>query len=197
MKLNKHFLFLLLSIALMSCQKRDIAEFVPEYKFLKEFSKKIKPKTELILRGYGVNNDVENEHVFINDLVNFSLTYALSKTRNDEISLELARFLLVSVTENLLKTIDSDPTIASRVEILPFPSDRIKITIYFKDENYIELGQGISYIYFAYGKIKYERYEISEYTGRYPAIGKHFLVHEETYAEALETVKKQGGPLQL
>lgn len=181
----------------MSCQKRDIAEFVPEYKFLKEFSKKIKPKTELILRGYGVNNNVENGHVFINDLANFSLTYSLSKTRNDEISLELARSLLVSVTENLLKTIDSDPKIASRVEVLPFVSDRVKISMYFEDENRIELGQGISYIYFAHGKIKYERYEISEYTGRFPATGKRFPVHEETYAEALDIVKKQNSLIQF
>ena len=40
-------------------------------------------------------------------------------------------------------------------------------------------------------KIEYERYEIREY--RPPtAIGKHFMVHEESYGEALEIVKKQG-----
>lgn len=197
MKPGKRFLLFLVLLAAVSCQKRDVAEFVPEYKFLKEFSKKIKPKTNLILRSYGVNNDLSKDYQPTNDLADFSLTYSVSKNRNDAISLELARRLLVSVTENLLKEIDTDPKIVPRLEVFPFVSDRIKISMYFEDEHRIELGQGISYIYFAHGKVKYERYEIYEYTGQFPARGERFTVHEETYAEALEIVKKQGGLIQF
>jgi hypothetical protein len=56
---------------------------------------------------------------------------------------------------------------------------------------------GIATVSFIKGKIEYERYEISEYTGRYPAKGKHFLVHEESYEEALQLVQQQGGMLSL
>jgi len=54
------------------------------------------------------------------------------------------------------------------------------------------LGNGVSEVFFSEGKIKYRRYEIEKYTKKYSAEGKHFILHEKTYAEALEIIKKQG-----
>jgi hypothetical protein len=54
------------------------------------------------------------------------------------------------------------------------------------------LGQGVAIVYFAKGKIKYEGYEIEGYRRPGCAYGQHYTVHEESYEEALDIVKKQG-----
>jgi hypothetical protein len=197
MKFYKILLALLFFTIATSCQKPSISDIVPEYKFLVEFSKKIKPRTELILRAYGINNSVSKNYEFSNDLATFELTYCLLKRKNDEIPLETARRLLVSVVEAFLIEVGSNSSIRTQLEVFPFVSDRVNVNICFRDQNYIELGQGIASVYLYKGKIRYERYDISEYTGQYPAKGKHFKIHEETYEEALKIVKEQGGPLKL
>ncbi len=182
-----------------SCQKKaqHLWEIVPEYKLLVEFSKKIKPETDLVLTGYGINNHLPKGYEFVNGVANFKVTYSLYKTKNDEISLDQARILLVSVGEALLNEINTNSEIRSELDVYPLTSDFIRIAIHFKDELKIDLGQGVSEVYFSKGKIKYERYEIRDYPNRYPATGKHYIIHEETYAEALEIVKKQGSLIPL
>jgi len=128
----------------------------------------------------------------MNGIGNFSASFALAKTRADEISLEQARNLLVFVAENLLKEINSNPEVIPNLDIYPFVSDLLDITIHFTDENQIDLGQGVAIVYFWKGKIEYEGYKIDEYRSRYPSRGEHFAIHEETYAEALEIIKNQG-----
>jgi hypothetical protein len=187
-------IFLVLSV---SCSKRDLSDIYPEYKLIKTFSKKIKTKTNLVLSCYGVNNNLPKEYQLKNGLANFSVSYALVKTQKDTISLEEARSLLVSIAESFLQEINSSSEVRSLLDVYPFSSDLVSVYIYFRDENSIGLGNGISTIYFSRGKIEYKRYEISEYRSRYPAIGKHFTVHEESYAEALDIVKKQGTMMDL
>jgi hypothetical protein len=180
-----------------ACQKPCISDIFPEYKFLEEFSEKITPKTELNLWSYGINNNLPRGYVLSNDLANFTLSYDLTKSKDDEISLVFARKLLVSVVEAFLTEVDSTPNIRSQLEIVPLNSDRVSVSIYFIDKNGIELGQGISSIYFSKGKLKYEQYEILEYRDRHSTKGKHLKVHEETYEEALKIVREQDGPLKL
>lgn len=175
----------------------DICEMVPEYKLLVEFSKKIKPGTDLVLTGYGINNHLPKDYEFVNGVANFKVTYSLYKTKNDEISLDQARILLVSVGEALLNEINNNLKIRPGLDVYPLTSDFIRIAIHFEDELKIDLGQGVSEVYFSNGKLKYERYEIRDYPNRYPATGKHYIIHEETYAEALEIVKKQGSLIPL
>ncbi|PIR34256.1 MAG: hypothetical protein COV37_13595, partial [Bdellovibrio sp. CG11_big_fil_rev_8_21_14_0_20_39_38] len=78
-----------------------------------------------------------------------------------------------------------------------FTNNLLDLTLHFKDENRIDLGQGIAIIYYSKGKIKYKGYRIHEYTGRYPARGEHFTIHEETYEQALEMIKKQDPSMTL
>jgi hypothetical protein len=111
--------------------------------------------------------------------------------------LEEARSLIVSVAEGLLQEINGNLEVRSMLKFYPFNVDLINIVIHFKDENKIDLGAGISMAYLSNGKIKYERYEIHEYRSQYPAIGEHFVVHTESYTEALDIVKSQGSLIDL
>lgn len=163
----------------------------PPYGLIVSFSETIKPETGLRLSGYGINNGLPKGHQHINGIGSFCASYTLAKTRTDIISLQEARNLLVFVAEGLLKEINSNQEVRPELDVYPFVSDLIDITIRFKDENQIDLGQGVAVVYFWKGEIEYEGYRIDEYTGRYPASGKHFTIHKETYAEALEIVKKQ------
>jgi hypothetical protein len=92
---------------------------------------------------------------------------------------------------NHIGCFDASYTIRSDLDVYPFTADRLHMSLCIVDENKVELGQGIAKVYFSRGKIEYERYDISEYTGRCPAKGKYFTVHEESYEEALKIVKEQ------
>ncbi len=178
---------------MVSCVRKQEVQHIPEYAFLQEFSEQIKPQTGLILRGYGVNNSLPEGYNFTNHIARMGVSYSLSGTRNDQVSLDEARRMVVFVVENLLQAINSNQTIGPRLEVWPFVNDRLRVNMYFEDENRIHLGQGIALIYFSRGTIKYKRYDITKYTGKFPAEGKHVLVLEEPYADALEIVKQQGG----
>ena len=175
------------------CRKqKNISESLPEYRLLTSFSKKISPHTGLIISSYGINNNLPKEYQFKNGVANFTVTYSLHKQKQDEISIEYARNLLISLTHNLLEEINSNSEIRSHLDAYPLSADLLRITIRFKDENKIDLGQGIATVYLSNGKIEYEGYEIHEYTGTYPASGKHFTIHKETYEQALDIVQKNG-----
>jgi hypothetical protein len=193
MKFINIFVALFIVLLLPSCNKNDkrASEMYPPYKLITTFSQKIKPETDLVLYSYGVNNYLPKDYQFKNGVACFGASYALYKNKQDEVSIEYARTLVVYLTEGLLKEINTDPKLRPDLDIYPFTSDLIRIAIYFKDENKIDLGQGVASVYFSKGKIEYERYDIREYTGRYPAYGKHFTIHEESYAEALDIVKEQ------
>ncbi len=60
-----------------------------------------------------------------------------------------------------------------------------------KDENKIDLGDGIANCSLWDGKIKYETFKIHEYSPTYPVNGEHAVIHKETYDDALKIVKKQ------
>lgn len=192
-----NFFILIIYVFSVSCCKKSISEILPEYRLIKKFSRIIQPRTNLALYSYSVNNCLPNNHEFKNKIENFSAGYFLCKTKNDIISLEEARSLIISVAEGLLKEINSDSEVRSILSVYPFNADLVSIAIHFKDENKIDLGQGISMAYLSKGKIKYERYEIHEYRSKYPSIGKHFIVHNESYAEALDIVKSQNSLIDL
>ena len=183
-------------VILSSCCKKDRQvmpeDVLPEYKLIDTFSKKIKTETNLILRAYGINMDLPKGYFHKNGTANFYVSYRLCKAKQDEISLEQARNLTVFLTEKLLQEINSTLEVRPSLDTYPFVSDLIKVVLYFEDEKQIDLGQGVAVVYFLKGKIKYEGYKIYEYRETYPARGKHFVIHEETYAEALDIVKKQG-----
>jgi len=191
MKLSK-FVVLIFFVLCISCGKKDASEILAEYRLINNFSKKLKIKTGLVLYCYGINNYLPKDYQFKNGVASFDADYALFKTQKDSISLEEARCLLVSVAEGLLQEINASAEVQPHLDVYPFTSDLIRVCIYFQDENCIDLGTGISTVFFSNGKIKYERYEIYEYRSKYPAIGRDFLVHEEAYSEALDIVKKQG-----
>ena len=190
--INAAFVFLFL----VSCSKKpnfdDYPQMYPPYRLIKLFSKKLEEKKNLLLTSYGINNNLPKGYEYKNGIGNFVATYSLFKKKSDKVSLDEAREVLVYVAENLLKEINSDPMVIPDLDVYPFTSDLIHVVIRFKDENHIELGQGISRVFFSDGKIEYEGYNISEYRNRLPAVGKHYTTHEESYEDALEIVKKQG-----
>jgi len=192
MRFIKPVLTLLATLSLVSCQKKSISDCVPEYKVIVDFSKKIKKDSGLRLSSYGVNNFLPDDYEIINGIANFNATYFLSTKKEDLFTLHRARALLVSVTESFRNEINANEGIRSELDEFPISSNRINVGIYFKDANQIDLGQGICQAHLSHGKIRYERYDIQEYTGKFPAIGTHYTVHEESYEEALEKVKKQG-----
>jgi hypothetical protein len=173
-----------------SCNRnpRDISDIRPEYKLINLFSQKLQKETGLVLCGYGINIDSKPEKIE-NGVSDFSVNYKIFKNRQDVISLEDARILISFVTESLLNEINSSNMVRPNLDVFPFTSDNLSVCIYFKDENQIELGKGISCVCLYKGKIRYERYEIEEYRSVYPSIGKHYVIYEETYQNALEIVK--------
>lgn len=193
MKFIRFVFFLVFLISSCTCKKdvKDPCQMYPPYKLINLFSQKIKPETDLVLRGYGINWCLPKGYQYKNGIGNFAASYSLQKTKNEEISLGYARNLIVFLTEKLLQEINSNPEVIPDLDVYPFISDLIRISIHFEDENRVDLGQGVAIVYFSKGKIEYEGYKIYEYAGRFPAVGKHFTIHEESYAEALDIVKKQ------
>lgn len=184
-------------LALFASCYRDVLS-MPEYKLIKRFSKRIEKSDGINLYSYGINalHPVPENHVE-GKISDFSVSYKIYKKRTDVVSLEEARCLIVSIAQSFLNEINSDSEIKNELDKHPLPSNRIRISIYFKDENRVELGnEGISYIILKEDKIKYERYEIREYTPPTP-VGRHFVVHEEGYDKALEIVKNEGCLRQL
>lgn len=184
------FLFVLL-VLLSGCRQktiRDLLEKNPSYNVIFTFSKENRSATGLTLRRYGINYDLPKGYQYKNEIANYTLSFLLTKNKEDEVSLDEARNLLVNVAENFLKTVNSDQQVIPKLEIYPLTTDQLDITINFEDENRIYLGQGVATIYFWHGKIRYEGYKIREYTGKYPADGKHYIILEESYADALERV---------
>ncbi len=178
-----------------SCSKKkevDLSQMYPPYRLIHLFSQKIKQDSGLILRSYGINNFLPENYEYINGIRDFSISYSLGKTKNDEISLDHARNLVVYLVENLLEEINSNNEVTPDLDVYPFISDLLTLSIYFEDESRIHLGQGVAMAHLYHGKIKYKGYYILKYRDRYPAEGRHYLIHEESYAEALEKVKKQG-----
>ncbi len=160
------------------------------YNFIKKVSEDIKKDTGLQLATYGVNCNVPKEYVMRNEIYNIRLTYWLHKNKQDELSLEEVRKLTLSVAEKLVKEFNSDPVISQKLEFHPFSFDNMTIYINIMDENKIALGQGVSTVYFSKGRVKYKGFEIIEYSNTYPARGRGYTIHEESYAEALDIVKK-------
>jgi len=183
-------------ISLSSCtNKKNVKNWCqtyPPYKLIIEFSQKINPETNLVLRSYGINWCLPKGYQK-KGIGNFSASYSLSKKKNENVLLDDARKLTLFVAENFLQEINSNGEITPELDVYPLTSEFLDLCLHFEDENRIDLGQGVAIVYFNNGKIKYEGYDIHKYTGSYPAEGKHFVMHEETYAEALEIVKKQGG----
>src|SRR3989344_5469971 len=152
----KYIKLIAIVFVVLSCGRNLITvEDVPEYKLLLDFSRNIKPETELVLCGYGFNNFLPKGYQFINGVANFSVDYYLYKNKDDAVSVDFARSLLVSVAGSLLKEINSNSTVRSNLDEYPFTSDRIVVSINFVDKDKIGLGQGVSDIYFSKGKIKY------------------------------------------
>lgn len=142
-----------------------------------------------ILSSYGFNKDEFRSA----DAAIFDVSYYLPCKRNDSISIEQARAYLVHIVDIFLKEINEKQELESYLKIYPYTSDLIDVSLYFEDENRIDLGQGIAVVHLTCGKIKYERYEIEQYRKEYPAIGKHFVQYTESYEEALELVGGKTG----
>lgn len=193
-------------------------ELCSEYKLITTFSKRIQQRTGLFLSGYGINNHHPKKYQFKNGVHDFLADYRMYKTQQDVISLENARRLVVSVAEGFLQEINSNLKVRPDLDTYPIISDLIAITICFKDENHKELGNGgISNIFFSEGEIIYDRHEIHDYAERYsfpegmhitddkgrgykvirPPANKNITVHKESYADALDIVKRENGLMQL
>ena len=184
-----NFLLCVSVVLVFSCEKKRVSILdVPKYKFIYDFSEKMKEKHRLILYCYGVNINSKPQKKDSN-VSDFSIDYVLYKSRYDTVTLEEARSLLVFVVENLLSEINSNYEIRDNLDFFPFTIDSIRLVIYFKDENKINLGGGIAKLRFSKGNIKYEKYDIEEYREVYPAIGKHSIIHQESYQDALDIVK--------
>lgn len=177
---------------LFSCKKNiiDITEMRPEYKLTKELSKKLNEETGLVLYSYGINIRSKPQNIK-NGVIDFYASYYIKKNRQDVVTIEEVRNLIIYVTESFLNEINSSMLVRDNLDNFPFTNEQIGVNINFCDENRIDLGNGVSGAYFSKGKIKYERYEIHEYRSQYPSIGKHYIIHEETYESALDIVKKK------
>ncbi len=179
-----------LILVLASCTKnRHVMSTA--YKLLSAFSQKVKSEKGLILDSYTYNWWLSKDYVIKNGIGDFDVSYTLVKTKNDKISIGHARDLIVFLAENLLQDINSSKEVRPKLDVYPFTNDLIGVMIYFKDENDINLGQGVAVAHLDHGRIKYEGYHIHEYKNSLMTRNKYHLIHEESYADALEIVKKR------
>ncbi|MDE3048022.1 MAG: hypothetical protein KGI83_06710 [Verrucomicrobiota bacterium] len=155
-----------------------------------QFAEKVKPTTHLVLRAYAINFFLPEDYIK-RGIGSFSASFSLQRNRDEKITLERARELTIFLCESLLNDINSTLEIQEELDFHPFPAEAIHIGLCFEDPNRVQLGQGVARVSLIEGRIEYEGYNITEYTGKYPAIGKHYTIHEESYAEALDIVKKQ------
>ena len=185
------FFFLVYCVFFVSCKKNTkVVSDVPAYKLIIDFSENIRNDKKLVLYRYGVNNNLPGSYEIINGLANFSVAYVLFKEKDGLVTLEQAREILVFIVERFLLEINSSEEIRSELDFFPFTNDLLNVSLYFKDKNKIDLGNGIAYVCFSNGNIKYEKYDIEEYREVYPAIGKHSIIHQESYQDALNIVKR-------
>jgi len=102
MKFTKNLLLFL--IVFSSCSSKKDADELSQmhlpYKLINLFSKKIKPKTDLVLISYGINLNVPKGYQYKNGVADFKAGFYLNKSKNDLISLGDARKLVVFLCEN-------------------------------------------------------------------------------------------------
>ncbi len=165
---------------------------IPGYKFIKEFSERIKSETNLRLSSYGINGKLPDNYKVKNGTADFKISYVLNKDKEDVISIDEARAQIICLVESFINELNSNLEIRPYLDFFPCTDDMVTISLYFEDQNRVDLGNGICYVYYSKGKIEYERYEIEKYTDCYTTLGKHFIVSKESYSTALETVKNQG-----
>ena len=189
MVVMKFISFLFCVFLFFSCDRRgrSVSDF-PPYKLIIDFSENLKKETGLVLCCYGINVGHKPHNVRYG-VANFDLSYNLFKDRKDMVTLEAARQVLVFSVEKFLNEINSNENIRSELDVFPFVSDSVNLCVYFMDENKIELGDGVACVSIFNGSVRYERYDIEEYREVYPAIGKHSIIHQESYQDALDIVK--------
>ena len=68
----------------------------------------------------------------------------------------------------------------------------MNIQLSFRDSNGIDLDQGVAVISLSGGKVKYQEYQIEEYRNQAPVLGRHVVIHEESYLKAFNIVKPHG-----
>jgi hypothetical protein len=181
------------------CDNSDYYQF-PPYGIIKRFSNRIQPKTGLVLTGLRANHGLTDEHKQKYGKANFYFGYKLIKNRDDTITENEARCLLVSVAESFLKEVNSDPSMKDYTDNFPINYNFTDIIIWFVDHEGIELGSGIANIMLHNGTIRYETYKIREYRRNGPmpsSIGEHSVILAEPYPEALDIVKNQNCLMKL
>lgn len=184
------FIRILCLIFLVSCNF-TLNKELPEFKLIKNFSAKVEKKLGLVLWSYGINSFLPPGCKPKNGIANFLIRYAMNLDENNLVSLERARCLIVSVSDDFIKEVNADIKVRKYLDEYPFAVNCVEMRINFVNHNNVALSNGgIEGITLSKGKIKYERYEIHGYNP-YP-LGKHFIVHEESYTDALEIVKQQG-----
>ena len=181
---------LLCLIFLCGCNESH-SEGYPRGNLIKRFSKRLNEETGAVLYRYASGPRQTEEEIERYGKESYILSYYFKKDQDDYVSLDEARCLLVSIVESFLKEVNADETVHEDLNVYPLTADWLYVSIYFKDENKINLGQGISFCSLWNDKIKYETFEIYEYSPTYPVKGKYQYIHEESYQDALKIVKEQ------
>ncbi|MBS0624511.1 MAG: hypothetical protein JSS32_00500 [Verrucomicrobia bacterium] len=180
-------LLTLFATTLVSCHspKQGFSYF----DFIASFTKKNEEKNKIKLSGCGINSFLPKEYKIKNGIANFNISFKSIRSQEDPVSLEKARRITVTLVEDLLNEINTNPQIRPYLDCFPMTIDHLQLSIWFWDENSISLGKGISDINFSKGEIDYFQYEIYEYSTTYPAVGRQSKFFKESYQEALEKVK--------
>ncbi len=181
-------------LILISCCKQtvhDQARAIPKFRVIHDYSDKVKSILGLALSSYGLDQKKDQESGNV-EIETFDISYRSKKTQQDKVSINEARRLVVSISEGLLNNIQDKSNEIPELKDHPAGMKSLMVSIYFKDENQVALGNGVSRVINNKGKVKYECYKIEKYEGKYPATGKNQILLEESYEEALKIVKRQG-----
>lgn len=194
---NTRFISCFIFLFLISCfnthdHKRSAEDCLLEYKLITTFSRRIRPKTGLVLFAYGINNDLPTNMNLNGKTFNFRAAYYCFKSRDTSVSIDDARALAISVAEALREEIDRSEEIRPFLFSYPTPRERVNISLRFEDQEKMELRQGVVHLYFHKGTIFYRGHGIMKPKKRDPVNEEHYQTYQESYDEALEIVQKQG-----
>jgi hypothetical protein len=137
------------------------------------FLKELEKKGKIYAFGYG--------GAFMHDVEEIDISLCTKRI----VDVEKARLLIVSITEELLKRINTDEGIRPYLHNYPFTNENLSITLNFRDKNDDPmLPPFLTYTGVMYGKVGYALQNLKQ-----PLAVDY--VHRETYEEALKIYKAQ------
>lgn len=141
-----------------------------------------------ILYSYGTHfhKPEENRSKYGQEI--FYISYFLTKDKQDVISREEARCIILSIVESFLDAVNADPEDKKDLPIHPLTHDWVRVNIHFVDENHKDLKTGgVSIVYSSNDRIRYTTFLVPSEEKTFKPKTNYY----EPYRDTMKIVTKQ------